>query len=120
MARPRPGTADTEGPAAAGIPRVRVQITSARSGDKENRHELRATRRPPRTTVDVENALLRAAVGDYADEAAVLLLITFGHWLPQLQSARRITLEQDVDGRGRGLTGTGCRAVRRDPRRQQR
>ena len=37
--------------------------------------------------VDVEDALLRAAVGDCADEAAVLLLIDFGHWLPQLQSA---------------------------------
>jgi hypothetical protein len=48
--------------------------------------------------VDVENALLRAAIGDYADEAEVLLLINFGHWLPQLQSAGLITLAQDIDG----------------------
>jgi hypothetical protein len=40
----------------------------------------------PRATdldlVDVENALLRAAVGDYSAEAAVLLLANGGHWLP--------------------------------------
>ena len=48
--------------------------------------------------VDLDTALLRAAVGDYADEAAVLLLSNFGHWLPQLQSAGLITLLQDVDG----------------------
>jgi len=48
--------------------------------------------------VKVENALLRAAVGDYGDEAAVLPLINFWHWLPQLQSAGLITFVQDVDG----------------------
>ena len=50
--------------------------------------------------VDVENALLRAALGDYSDEAAVLLLITFGHWLPQLQHRGLITLDGNVDGEG--------------------
>ena len=48
--------------------------------------------------VDVENPLLRAAVGDYADEAAVLLLINLGHWLAQLQSAGLISLVPDDDG----------------------
>lgn len=48
--------------------------------------------------VDLDTALLRAAVGDYADEAAVLLLSNFGHWLPQLQSVGLITLVQDVEG----------------------
>lgn len=46
--------------------------------------------------VDVETALLRAAVGDYAAEAAVLLLANAGHWLPQLQGTGLITLEQDA------------------------
>ena len=50
--------------------------------------------------VDVENALLRAALGDYSDEAAILLLITSGHWLPQLQHAGLITLDGDVEGEG--------------------
>ena len=50
--------------------------------------------------VDLESALLRAAVGDYAAEAAVLLLANFGHWLPQLQAAGLITLVGDVDGDG--------------------
>ena len=50
--------------------------------------------------VDVENALLRGAVGDYADEAAALLLINFGHWLPQLQSADLITLTPDPEEHG--------------------
>lgn len=49
-------------------------------------------------TVELENALLRAAVGDYADEAAVLLLLNFGHWLTQLQSADLITLMPETDG----------------------
>jgi hypothetical protein len=44
---------------------------------------------------DVESALLRAAVGDYAAEAAVLLLANSGHWLPQLQAARLITIALD-------------------------
>lgn len=48
----------------------------------------------------VEDALVRGAVGDYADEAAVLLLLNFGHWLPQLQSAGLISLVADVDGEG--------------------
>jgi hypothetical protein len=46
---------------------------------------------------DIESALLRGAVGDYADEAAMLLLINFGHWLPQLQSAALITLDPGVE-----------------------
>lgn len=50
--------------------------------------------------VDVETALLRGAVGDYADEAAVLLLINFGHWLIQLQAADLITLVPDLEGEG--------------------
>ena len=58
----------------------------------------------PRATdldlVDVENALLRAAVGDYAAEAAVLLLANAGHWLPQLRGAGLICLLGDVDGEG--------------------
>lgn len=50
--------------------------------------------------VDVENALLRAALGDYSDEAAILLLITSGHWLPQLQHAGLITVDGNVEGEG--------------------
>jgi hypothetical protein len=50
--------------------------------------------------VDVENALLRAALSDYSDEAAVLLLITSGHWLPQLQHKGLITIDGNVDGEG--------------------
>jgi hypothetical protein len=49
---------------------------------------------------DLETALVRGAVGDYADEAAVLLLINFGHWLVQLQSAGLITLVPDLEGEG--------------------
>src|SRR3954447_22771220 len=49
---------------------------------------------------ELESAVLGAAVGDYADEAAVLLLINFGHWLPQLASADLITLAPDIDGDG--------------------
>jgi len=50
--------------------------------------------------LDVESALLRAAVGDYAVEAAVLLLANSGHWLPQLQAAGliAIALDEDADG----------------------
>ena len=49
---------------------------------------------------DVESALLRAAVGDYALEAAVLLLANSGHWLPRLHAAGLITIALDdpVDG----------------------
>jgi hypothetical protein len=58
----------------------------------------------PRTAdlaiADVQTALVHGAFGDHADEAAVLLLINFGHWLPQLQSADLITLAPDIDGDG--------------------
>ena len=54
-----------------------------------------------RAATDVENALVRGAVGDYADEAAVLLLTNFGHWLPQPQAAGLITLVPGI-GNGRG------------------
>ena len=47
---------------------------------------------------DVESALLRAAVGDYTAEAAILLLANFGHWLPQLKAADLITVEDDPAG----------------------
>jgi hypothetical protein len=47
--------------------------------------------------VDLESALLRAAVGDYAAEAAVLVLANSGHWLPQLQAAGLITIALDGD-----------------------
>lgn len=49
---------------------------------------------------DLETALLRAAVGDYSAEAAVLLLANAGHWLPQLQAAGLVCLLDDVDGEG--------------------
>jgi hypothetical protein len=49
---------------------------------------------------DLETALLRAAVGDYSAEAAVLLLANAGHWLPQLQAAGLVSLLDDVDGEG--------------------
>ena len=50
--------------------------------------------------LDLESALLRAAVGDYAAEAAVLLLADSGHWLPTLQAAGlvAIALDDDADG----------------------
>jgi hypothetical protein len=47
--------------------------------------------------LDVESALLRAAVGDYAVEAAVLLLANSGHWLPRLQAAGLIAIALDGD-----------------------
>jgi hypothetical protein len=47
--------------------------------------------------LDVESALLRAAVGDYALEAAVLLLANTGYWLPQLQAAGLIQIALDGD-----------------------
>jgi hypothetical protein len=46
---------------------------------------------------DVETALLRAAVGDYALEAAVLLLVNSTHWVPRLQAAGLITIALDGD-----------------------
>jgi hypothetical protein len=47
--------------------------------------------------LDLESALLRAAVGDYAAEAAVLLLAESGHWVPRLQAAGLITIALDGD-----------------------
>jgi hypothetical protein len=47
--------------------------------------------------VDLESALVRAAVGDYAAEAAVLLLANSGHWLPRLQAAGLIDIPLDGD-----------------------
>ena len=47
--------------------------------------------------VDLESALLRAAVGDYTSEAAVLLLANAGYWLTQLAVADLITVETDDD-----------------------
>ena len=47
--------------------------------------------------LDLESALLRAAVGDYALEAAVLLLANSGHWLPQLQAAGLVAIALDGD-----------------------
>jgi hypothetical protein len=47
--------------------------------------------------IDLESALLRAAVGDYTSEAAVLLLANAGHWLPALAAADLITVETDDD-----------------------
>jgi hypothetical protein len=49
---------------------------------------------------DDETALVRCAVGDYADEAAVLLLITFGRWSPQLQVAGLIAVVSDIESDG--------------------
>jgi hypothetical protein len=46
---------------------------------------------------DLESALLRAAVGDYGLEAAVLLLVNSGTWLPQLQAAGLVTIALDGD-----------------------
>jgi hypothetical protein len=47
--------------------------------------------------LSLESALLRAAVGDYAAEAAVLLLAESGHWLPRLQAAGLIAIALDAD-----------------------
>jgi hypothetical protein len=47
--------------------------------------------------VDLESALLRAAVGDYAAEAAVLLLVNSGYWLPRLQAAGLVMIALDGD-----------------------
>lgn len=49
--------------------------------------------------LDLESALLRAAVGDYAAEAAVLLLADTDHWLPVLQAAGLVAIAlDDADG----------------------
>jgi hypothetical protein len=50
---------------------------------------------------------VRAAVRASADEAAVPLLLNFGHWLPQLQSADLITLMPGTDGEGRRRRSPG-------------
>ncbi|GHE06922.1 hypothetical protein [Klenkia taihuensis] len=47
--------------------------------------------------VDLESALLRAAIGDYTSEAAILLLANAGHWLPALAAADLITVDTDED-----------------------
>ncbi|GAA4743016.1 hypothetical protein GCM10023328_25680 [Modestobacter marinus] len=47
--------------------------------------------------LDLESALVRAAVGDYAAEAAVLLLAESGHWLPRLQAAGLVAIALDAD-----------------------
>jgi hypothetical protein len=48
---------------------------------------------------EVEAALLRAAVGDYAAEAAVLLLANDGYWPTRLRAAGMVTTEAEpVDG----------------------
>lgn len=59
---------------------------------------------PPRAVdldpVDLQNALLRAAVGDYSAEAAVLLLVNEGYWLPALAAADLVAVEYDDDPAG--------------------
>jgi hypothetical protein len=47
---------------------------------------------------EVEIALLRAAVGDYAAEAAVLLLANDGYWPARLRAAGLITVEAEPVG----------------------
>ncbi len=47
---------------------------------------------------EVEVALLRAAVGDYAAEAAVLLLANDGYWLARLRAAGLIAVEAEPVG----------------------
>ena len=47
---------------------------------------------------EVEVALLNAAVGDYAAEAAVLLLANDGSWLALLRAAGMITVEAEPVG----------------------
>jgi hypothetical protein len=47
---------------------------------------------------EVEVALLRAAVGDYAAEAAVLLLANDGYWLARLRAGGLITVEAEPVG----------------------
>src|SRR3954447_13003546 len=44
---------------------------------------------------EVEVALLRAAVGDYAAEAAVLLLANDGYWPARLRAAGMVTTEAE-------------------------
>jgi len=47
---------------------------------------------------EVEVALLRAAVGDYAAEAAVLLLANDGYWPDRLGAAAMVTVETEPVG----------------------
>ena len=47
---------------------------------------------------EVEAALLHAAVGDYAAEAAVLLLANDGYWPAQLCAAGLVTIEAEPVG----------------------
>jgi hypothetical protein len=47
---------------------------------------------------EVEVALLRAAVGDYAAEAAVLLLANDGYWPARLGAAAMVTVETEPVG----------------------
>ncbi len=47
---------------------------------------------------EVEVALLRAAVGDYSAEAAVLLLANDGYWPARLRAAAMITVEAEPVG----------------------
>ncbi|MCO7218295.1 hypothetical protein [Klenkia sp. PcliD-1-E] len=49
---------------------------------------------------ELQIALLRAAVGDYGTEAAILLLTNAGHWLPELAAADLITVDYDDDPTG--------------------
>ncbi|MCO7218588.1 hypothetical protein [Klenkia sp. PcliD-1-E] len=59
---------------------------------------------PPRAVdedpADLQSALLRAAVGDYGAEAAVLLLLNDGHWLPVLAAADLVFVDYDDDPAG--------------------
>jgi hypothetical protein len=59
---------------------------------------------PPRAAdldpLDLQTALLRAAVGDYGTEAAILLLVNAGHWLTELAAADLITVDYDDDPTG--------------------
>jgi hypothetical protein len=49
---------------------------------------------------ELQIALLRAAVGDYGTEAAILLLTNAGHWLGELAAADLITVDYDDDPTG--------------------
>ena len=65
---------------------------------------------------DVETALVRGAVGDYADEAAVAAAHQLsGHWLPQLQFADLITVVRDIDSDGLGRRSPGLTWNRPNP-----
>jgi hypothetical protein len=59
--------------------------------------------------------LVRGAVGDYADEAAVLLVINSGHWLPQLQLADLLAVVPDDESEGYGRRSHGRTSSRHYP-----